>query len=485
MTPLIVAALPIPNSLDAQTLLSYLENILHGLLRHNISVISYACDGTEVERSVQRLLVTKATKKIEHTIKGPHPGANVDISIAIIRDQLICMIQDLKHALKTFRNNLFSGARLLTIGNHTAIFQRMREMAFESGSPLYHRDVEKLDRQDDNAATRLFSADVLKYLSDHHPDHIGEITYLFVFGELIDAYQNRHISHVERLKMVLRVRYFLDAWEIFLVHSGYTKAHYFLSREAVDIAHIIIEGYISLVLVHRDHLPVLVPLLPWLHSSEVCEHVFGEARQIVKDFTYLDFIYMVPKLRVKLRQTILCALASDPKACASGYNHTYFDHSNVDLQALVSFPTNEEIDKLAAMAMQEVDSLLALLGIVPGQLRRLQDSPTIVLPNLMSLLDNSSRYDMDSDIASIVDSEEDTESISEAEQLQELIENEEKLAFSSGRTTTQDKQMMNLTCAALALAADDMMNVYVQVTSLLFTGLLITYDGQARNIRIG
>lgn len=145
MTPLIVAALPIPNSLDAPTLLSHLENILHGLLRHKIAVISYACDGTEIECSIQRLLVTKSAKKIKHTINGPHPGANVNISIAVIQDQPICMIQDSKHALKTFRNNLFSGARLLTIGNHTAIYQRIRDMAFESGSPLYHRDVEKLN----------------------------------------------------------------------------------------------------------------------------------------------------------------------------------------------------------------------------------------------------------------------------------------------------------------------------------------------------
>ncbi|KAJ7728968.1 hypothetical protein DFH07DRAFT_695847, partial [Mycena maculata] len=67
------------------------------------------------------------------------------------------MLQDLKHALKTFRNNLFSGARLLALGSYTAIYAHIREMAFEDGSPLFHRDVEKLDRQDNNAAARLFS----------------------------------------------------------------------------------------------------------------------------------------------------------------------------------------------------------------------------------------------------------------------------------------------------------------------------------------
>jgi hypothetical protein len=186
-------------------------------------------------------------------------------------------------------------------------------MAFEDGCPLFHRDVEKLDRQDDNAATRLFSADTLKYLADHHPEYLGEIVYLFVFGELIDAYQNRSISHAERVKLVLRARYFLDSWSSFLDLSGYKMSLYFLSREAVDIARIIIEGYLALIYIHRDHTDGVFPLLPWLHSSEACEHVFGESRRIVKDFTMLDFLYMISKLGAKLHATVVRAKASNRK----------------------------------------------------------------------------------------------------------------------------------------------------------------------------
>ena len=245
------------------------------------------CDGTEVERSVQRLLIKEA-ELIEHVIKNPRVGGpDTTVTIVKYRNQAMCIVQDSKHALKTFRNNLFSGVRLLALGNFTAMYNHIREMAMEDGAPLFKRDVERLDRQDDNAATRLFSADILKFLADNHPDYAGEIVYLFIFGELIDAYQNRSITHVERLKLVLRTRYFLDAWETYLNHSGYKRSQYFLSREAVDIARIIIEGYIALVIIHRDHLPDPFPLLPWLHSTEACEHGFGEARKIVKDFTML------------------------------------------------------------------------------------------------------------------------------------------------------------------------------------------------------
>ncbi|KAJ7939920.1 hypothetical protein B0H13DRAFT_1586786 [Mycena leptocephala] len=52
------------------------------------------------------------------------------------------MIQVSKHALKTFRNNLFTGAHMLTFGNFTAIFHRIYEMAMDPKSPMYKRDVE-------------------------------------------------------------------------------------------------------------------------------------------------------------------------------------------------------------------------------------------------------------------------------------------------------------------------------------------------------
>ena len=73
------------------------------------------------------------------------------------------------------RNNLFSGARALVLGSHLAMYSYARDLAFTEidGHPLYHRDVHKMDRQDDNAATRLFSAATLEFVRSHHSDRIG------------------------------------------------------------------------------------------------------------------------------------------------------------------------------------------------------------------------------------------------------------------------------------------------------------------------
>lgn len=373
ITPIIVAAMPIVEKNSAEQLFSMLKLILDGLIDRGIHVVSYASDGTDVERQVSEMLFTLGERR-GYTIPNQlsHLGEEDDtfIEYAVYRGKPICVIQDSKHGLKTMRNNLFSGARLLVLGNHVAAYRRIRDMANASDSPLPERDVnEKLDRQDDAAASRLFSAATLNYLVENHREEsLGEIVFLFVFGELIDAYQNRVMTHLQRIHLALRARYFIAHWNAFLTVSGYPIGRYHVSRPALDILNVLVNGLIALIIVHRDHLNGEVPLLPWLCSTEPCEHVFGSARQVVKDFTYLDFVYMIPKLRVKLREAVLHSHTGDPKARASGYNHTYFDNAGVDYAVLKLFPSDKDIRKVAKIAADEVKKLMALVGIDARQL---------------------------------------------------------------------------------------------------------------------
>ena len=161
---------------------------------------------------------------------------------------------------------------------------------FGAESPLYHQDVEKTDRQDNNASTRVHSMAAMAFLAKHHKDCLGLIIYLFIFGELIDTYQNQKIPHIERIKMALHARFFIDMWQSFLKATGYSETHYFISRKFADILGFLMDGLISLVVIHWDHMGgEIYPLLPWLHSSETCKHIFGECQKLIKDFTFLNF----------------------------------------------------------------------------------------------------------------------------------------------------------------------------------------------------
>jgi hypothetical protein len=459
--PVLVHAMPIPNNLTADTLLTYSLDIIMGLTARDIKVVSYACDGTEIERGVQRLLTTRAERRLNYEIKNKEGFPDIKLTIPVINGQPIVMVQDSKHALKTYRNNLFSGARLLTLGNFAAMYQSIRDIAFENCSPLYRRDVEKLDRQDDNAAARLFSAHMLQYLIEKHPSLMGEIVYLFVFGELVDAYQNRHIDHAERVKMALRANYFLQLWESYLQQAGYQFDRYCLSREAIDITRIIVNGLLSLIIVYRDYTSEHLPLLPWLHSSEACEHIFGMARLIVKDFTLLDFIHMQPKINAKVRVDVLRSQTSDPKARASGYNHTYFDNTGIDLSSLGFFPSNDEFDRIADQAAQEASSLMALLGLGVDRLLHQGNNSIGPLPRISTWYSEEGVLDgeeHEEDEVKEVDSDD------EAQELQTLVQQSETSIESC--TQQQQKELSSLTCAYLALTANDMMKAYVASLAL-------------------
>src|SRR5262249_15908654 len=113
------------------------------------------------------------------------------------------------------------------------------------------------------------------------------------------------------------------------------------------------------------HLPGKLhqPLFPWLLSTETCEHIFGICRRLVKDFTMEDFKHLEPKLHLQLREAIFSARISDGKACASGYHHTYIEQTGIDIMALSTYPSNEEINAAAQHAYEEANSLFVLLGV--------------------------------------------------------------------------------------------------------------------------
>jgi hypothetical protein len=319
---------------------------------------------------------------VSHVIPDPEDDHRHEIQIPMYRLSPVIMVQDSKHAAKTMRNNLFSGARALVPGNHLAMYSYVRDMAFSTlpGCPLYHRDVKKLDRQDDNAATRLFSAMALDFIVNQFPDRLGLIVYLFVMGEIVDVYQSWTITHLERIWMVLRWRYFLRLWKHFFNAAGYTESRYYISREADDILDTLIDGLIGLVYIYQDHLTgQRYPLLPWLHSTEICEHVFAECRKLVKDFTHLNFLYMIPRLRVLVRAASLFSKGTDPKAQAMGYSHPYLDPKNTRIESLATFPTDSEIALVVGEAWDEAVTLLGLLGI---QVDNISTPPTTKSPDV-------------------------------------------------------------------------------------------------------
>ena len=163
--------------------------------------------------------------------------------------------------------------------------------------------------------------------------------------------------------MVLRMRFFKSIWKSFLRASGYQETRYFISADADDIIDTLIDGFLALVFIHRDHLSMPFPLLPWMHGSEANEHVFGLLQSLIPDFTMLDVLRLIPKLNVRLMAACKAKNEKvDFRCTAAGYSHTYFDSDDIPLGVLSEFPSDHEIAQAAAIAYDEANTLWDFLG---------------------------------------------------------------------------------------------------------------------------
>lgn len=144
--PLVLAAKVIGDHNDHHALYDMTCWILDGLGQANLHVVSVASDGTEVERVYQNLLIKKADSHIQYMITLPHDLPDIQplkFVIPVLNGFQFMVVQDSNHCRKTGRNNLFSGARLLVLGNYTASYELIHNIAEEPGSPLYMTDITK------------------------------------------------------------------------------------------------------------------------------------------------------------------------------------------------------------------------------------------------------------------------------------------------------------------------------------------------------
>lgn len=130
---------------------------------------------------------------------------------------------------------------------------------------------------------------------------------------------------------------------------------------------IICESYIKLLRIYRDLHPGH-PFVPWLHSTEPNEHLFGVARTIKTDFTYLDFIQLVPKIGSLLLGAFGESMAqAKANATTSGYLHSYYNIKKINVKALLTIPGDKFINSSASASYLEAAQLLEACGIYrPG-----------------------------------------------------------------------------------------------------------------------
>ncbi|RHZ90226.1 hypothetical protein Glove_2g65 [Diversispora epigaea] len=186
--PVIIALIP-NNGRDSADIIANLHKklLLEIALQLNISIISIGSDGAAAEFKAQSIIMNMQTiNKIEII----DSTLNINFSCPILSNiGPVIRIQDPKHAKKTARNIIMSGARVLTFGKYIANFEHFLNLVNSPTSVLYKNDVIKLDRQDDGAAYRSFCYHNLAQCLNKNEIKKGYedfFIYLFVLGYIVD-----------------------------------------------------------------------------------------------------------------------------------------------------------------------------------------------------------------------------------------------------------------------------------------------------------
>ncbi|POG69476.1 hypothetical protein GLOIN_2v1427013, partial [Rhizophagus irregularis DAOM 181602=DAOM 197198] len=302
--PIAVEIIPNKGNDNSKTISQLHKKLIQEIaFQLEIHILSIGSDGAITEFQAQQSIIDIQTSQ---RLFIREPTLNINFSCPIF-DKIgpVVRVQDPKHAKKTARKAIISGAQLLTFGISSVRYDHLLTLIKQHDSIMYKNDVIKLDKQDDAAAYRTFcSANFKQCLTHDFQVKVGmkgTIIYLFIMGEIVDCYLNRTISPIERVRMAMTGYFFLHLWRFHIttLHQKYQDfvsiKQNFLADQSFAIFSSLCESMVLLVKTHRDYY-TQVPFLPWLHRSESCEHFFGVARQINPDFDFAELIQMLPKI---------------------------------------------------------------------------------------------------------------------------------------------------------------------------------------------
>lgn len=197
----------------AEDIIRQHQKILLLSQQNSLKVLSIGSDGAANEMSAQAGMSQLAKEFI--TFDNPDTNIHIQIPMIGVDKQPLVTIQDPKHARKTAANQLLSGARLLSFGSFYVSISQLALLFQHIPLSLYHKDVFNCDKQDDGRAYGTFNDDTLA-ISLSKPECTGLSIYLFVMGELCDAWLNRTTNHRDRLLSAFTSYFFLQRWHQYL-----------------------------------------------------------------------------------------------------------------------------------------------------------------------------------------------------------------------------------------------------------------------------
>lgn len=200
-------------------------------------------------------------------------------------------VQDPIHIGTKMRNFLLrflSNKRVLPFGNY---FIRLEHLHFlvdkisKDRHELTKSTLNPADRQNFESVKKMFDRRVLSLLKNEVPESNGTVQYLQIMRDIVDAYMDRSITPLERIRKIWYSLFLIRIWRNYVVSKKeYTLKENFLTANCYSCIEINAHSLILCIMfLERNKKPEL--FLPHLFDSQTCESTFRQFRSMTSAFS--------------------------------------------------------------------------------------------------------------------------------------------------------------------------------------------------------
>ena len=299
-----------------------------------------------------------------------------------ISQQFECAFPDPRHLIKKWRNQVLNVRRLLIFGQHLIQLEHLMEIAdnekYKFNLGLWKTDIKVSDKQNVNAAVRLFDLRVQECLIDcNSQKYKGTICFLQLGTMLHKMYFDKDMFVSQRIRHAWTLVQFLRMWKIWTKASGYKIDKHFISDQTF---HDVLIASHSLILLAKEHFKEnnQQPFEPWTWGSNACEEVFSKAKCFVRtknNFCHAEFLDICRRLQ-KVAET-----EKDPNIkTKSSYQDLNYATSTTG-----NLPNIDNIDSIIEDEMKNGDKIACKMVLEVGMHQLLLASKTLQFDSIEQL----------------------------------------------------------------------------------------------------
>lgn len=254
-------------------------------------------------------------------------------------------LQDIIHIGTKLRNRLLNSSIVLYLGTHIVSIAHINQLIERCAKEIHglvRSDVFPEDRQNYRSLEKMMEDRVLNALAEYVADSEATVEYLKICKMLTSSFLENNLTPIERIENIWYALYFLRIWRKWITtHNEYSLKENFISSNAFNCVEINAHALIELIVKLRSAgLPDL--FLPWMFSSQPCEHMFRSFRSMgTINFTKINFtlheLFQMVSRQEMIQKTIHAHIGLEfPRQFQS-------ENDSSDPTYTVQFPTNEEI----------------------------------------------------------------------------------------------------------------------------------------------